>query len=85
MFGRVVRVLTSPLYFRSSAASGLKAALSRQNSTATTNGGGGATTTVLGVDQDGANWALESDTHSSFLRFSFVYLDINKIPRNHLR
>ena len=41
--------------------------------------------TVLGVDQDGANWALESDTHSSFIRFSLVYLDINKIPRNHLR
>ena len=41
--------------------------------------------TVLGLDPDGANWAMEADLHSGFLRFSLFYLDITKIPRNHLR
>ncbi len=43
------------------------------------------TCTVTGADAGGAKWALEADLHSSFLRASLVYLDIYKIPRNHLR
>lgn len=51
-------------------------ALSRENS---------GNIAVVGTDADAANWALETDTHSSFMRFSLLFLDINKIPRNHLR
>eukprot|EP00095_Tigriopus_kingsejongensis_P006112 maker-scaffold872_size86337-snap-gene-0.17 protein:Tk06112 transcript:maker-scaffold872_size86337-snap-gene-0.17-mRNA-1 annotation:"PREDICTED: uncharacterized protein LOC103573133" len=54
----------------------LVGALSRENSNAPA---------VMGTDSDAANWALESDTHSSFMRFSLLFLDINKIPCNHLR
>ena len=40
---------------------------------------------VRGVDPDLCNWSLEADVHSSFLRFSLVFDDVNKILRNHLR
>ena len=40
---------------------------------------------VHGVDSEVCNWALEADMHSSFLRFSLVFMDVTKIPRNHLR
>ncbi len=40
---------------------------------------------VIGMDADVCNWSLEADLHSSFLRCSLAFLDINKIPRNHLR
>ena len=43
------------------------------------------TVTAAGVDADGANWSLEADLHSSFLRVSLVFADIHKIPRNHLK
>jgi hypothetical protein len=40
---------------------------------------------VGGSDADNGNWSVEGDLHSSFLRSSIFYQDINKIPRNHLR
>ena len=40
---------------------------------------------VVGMDADVCNWAIEPDLHSSFVRFSLLFMDINKIPRNHLR
>ena len=42
-------------------------------------------TAVMATDADGANWVLETDTHSNYLRFSLIFLDIAKIPTNHLR
>ena len=38
-----------------------------------------------GKDCDSRNWTLEADLHSVFLRFSLIFENINKIPRNHLR
>ena len=46
---------------------------------------GSTSAPVHGVDADVANWVMEADCHSSFLRFSLVFADAAKIPRNHLR
>ena len=40
---------------------------------------------VTQKDSDNRRWTLESDLHSVSLRFSLLFKDINKIPRNHLR
>ena len=40
---------------------------------------------LKGVDNESCAWSLETDLHSNSLRFPFYLLDINKIPRNHLR
>lgn len=40
---------------------------------------------VRGQDVDSGNWQVDCDLNSSFLRCAMVNLDMNKIPRNHLR
>ena len=40
---------------------------------------------VTGKDSENRDWILESDLHSVSLRFSLLFKDINKVPRNHLR
>ena len=40
---------------------------------------------VTEKDSDDRGWTLESDLHSVSLRFSLLFKDVNKIPRNHLR
>ena len=40
---------------------------------------------INGEDIENGLWQMECDLNSSFLRFSMVYQDVTKIPRNHLR
>ena len=47
--------------------------------------GATGTVSVTKKDSDDRNWTLESDLHSVSVRFSLLFKDINKIPRNHLR
>ena len=47
--------------------------------------GATGTVSVTEKDSDDRNWTLESDLHSVSVRFSLLFNDINKIPRNHLR
>lgn len=53
------------------------------------NGSGSSTgsegTFMQSFDFEGGSWTLQSDLRSSFLRFSFVYDSISRIPRNHLK
>ena len=57
--------------------------LSRDCSGGSSAGGNGSC--MQNHDFEGNPWTLESDLHSSFLRFSLVFDNISKIPRNHLR
>ena len=59
----------------------------RNKNIAGRSGGVGASGSLSsrGKDCDSRNWTLEADLHSVFLRFSLIFENINKIPRNHLR
>lgn len=58
----------------------------KKQASVNSNGSGAANMcTANGIDAGGGKWAIEADLHSSFLRCSLVYMDIYKIPRNHLR